>query len=491
MGLRSLVKAVTFLAIFTMAVRIAVDTDTWWHLAAGRWMVDQGRVLQMDPFSFTRLGEPWVNPSWLSQLLLFFVYRVAGVPGLNLLTALMVTLAFACVWPLLDGPALLRGFIVVLCATASAVYWSARPQIISFALAGLLFLILEKGRANPRYLVGVPILMALWANLHGGFVIGLILVALTLAGEGLDAVWALWAERGHRREVWIERRRGLLRMALVFAVSVAAVGLGPSGIRLLRYPFDTVSIGPLQALIDEWQSPDFHRLEVWPFLVVMLAVVAVLAYSPRRPRTGELLQLSALTVLALMARRNIALFALGAAPVLGVHLWGILEPMLAGRAAGRRQVSPRLGRALNLTILVGLALAAALKLTLPLSAQRIEAAIAEQQPVGATAYLQASPPPGTLFNSYAWGGYILWRLWPDYLTFVDGRTDLFAGKVLDDYLAAWNATEDWASVFDEYGIDLALLEQSAPLTDALRAAGWTTLYEDRQAVVFTAPATLR
>jgi transposase len=226
---------------------------------------------------------------------------------------------------------------------------------------------------------------------------------------------------------------------------------------------------------------------VWPFLGLLLAVVAVAAYSPRRPRAGELLQLSALTVLALMARRNIALFALGAAPVLGVHLWAILEPMLTGRAAERRQVSPRVGRALNLTILAVLALAAALKLTLPLSAQRIEAAIAKQQPVGAIAYLQTSHPPGALFNSYAWGGYLLWRLWPDYRTFVDGRTDLFAGKVLDDYLAAWNATDTWPSVVDEYGIGLALVEQSAPLADVLRTAGWTTLYEDHQAVVLAAP----
>lgn len=482
-----LVLCAVFLAIFTMAMRIAVDTDTWWHLAAGRWMVEQGQVLQTDPFSFTRLGAPWVNPSWLSQLLLFFVYRAAGVPGLNLLTALMVTLAFASVWPLLEGPALLRGFILVACATASAVYWSARPQIISFALAGALLLVLEKGRANPRYLVGVPVLMALWANLHGGFAIGLILIALSLVGEGLEAAWALWAEAGSRRGVWIEKRRGLLRMALVLAVSAAAVGLGPSGIQLLRYPLDTVSIGPLRALIDERQSPDFHRLEVWPFLGLVLAVVAVLAYSPRPPRAGELLQLSALTALALMARRNIALFALGAAPVLGVHLWAILAPVLAKRQAIRRQVSPGVGRALNLAILGILALAAALKLTLPLSAQRIAAAIDQQQPVGAIAYMQASHPAGALFNSYAWGGYLLWRLWPDYPTFVDGRTDLFAGKVLDDYLAAWNATEGWPMVFDQYDIGLALLEQGAPLSDALRTAGWTTLYEDNQAVVFAAP----
>jgi hypothetical protein len=482
-----LVLCTVYLAIFTMAVRIALDTDTWWHLAAGRWMVEQGRVLQTDPFSFTRLGAQWVNPSWLSQLLLFFTYRAAGVPGLNLLTALMVTIAFACVWPLLEGPALLRSFVLVVCATASAVYWSARPQIVSFALAGALLLVLEKGRAHPRYLVGVPVLMALWANVHGGFVLGLILIALALLGEALEAAWAMWSEERGRRLVWIEKRRGLLRMTLVVAASVAAVGLSPSGIQLLRYPLDTVSIGPLRALIDEWQSPDFHRLEVVPFLGLMLAVVAALAYSPRRRRAGELLQLSALTVLALMARRNIALFALGAAPVLGVHLWAILEPVLARRAAIRRQVSPVVGRALNLAILVVLALAAALKLTLPLSAQRIEAAIEQQQPVGAIAYLQGSHPPGALFNSYAWGGYLLWRLWPDYLTFVDGRTDLFAGKVLDNYLVAWNATEGWPMVFDQYGIGLALLEQSAPLTDALRTAGWMTLYEDNQAVVFSAP----
>lgn len=483
MTFRRLVLWTVLLAIFTMAVRISVDSDTWWHLAAGRWMIDQHQVLRTDPFSFTRFGEAWVNPSWLAQLVLFLTHQAAGVQGLNLLTAWMVTLAFASVWPLLGGPALMRGFVLIACATASGVYWSARPQIFTFALTGLLLLLLEKGRTRHRYLFGVPVLMALWANVHGGFAIGLILIALEIAAEVLTCLGRRAADGVGWKEIWQERRSRMLRWSGVLAASLAAVVANPYGVRLLRYPLDTISIGPLQALIDEWQSPDFHQPETWPFLALLLACVGILALSPMRKRVRDLLLMSALTVLALLARRNIALFALGVAPIVGVHLWAVLEPLVRRMPARGRQVSPALGRALNVLILACVSLAAGLKISLPLSSERIAQAIANQQPLGAMAFLQSAKPPGPLLNSYTWGGYLVWELWPAYRTFVDGRTDLFAGDVLNDYVDAWNATSRWPEVIARYDIRLALLERSAPLTHALRADGWATLYEDRQAVV--------
>jgi hypothetical protein len=107
---KRLAGRIALLAVFTKAARVFADTDTWWHLGAGCRMVENRRILTTVPFSLTRLGQAWTSLSWLAQLLLNAIPRLAGLPGLNILTALMVTLVFACTWPLMDGPGLLRSF---------------------------------------------------------------------------------------------------------------------------------------------------------------------------------------------------------------------------------------------------------------------------------------------------------------------------------------------------------------------------------------------
>jgi hypothetical protein len=129
---RRLVTWIAFLAVFTMAARISMDTDTWWHLRAGQWIMEHGLVPQADPFSYTRLGAVWQYPGWLVEVPMLWLYRLLGPGGLNLWTAAMVTLAFAFLWRALSGGPFLKAFVVVLAATASGVYWAARPYLVTF-----------------------------------------------------------------------------------------------------------------------------------------------------------------------------------------------------------------------------------------------------------------------------------------------------------------------------------------------------------------------
>jgi hypothetical protein len=487
MSFKTLVVCIALLAVFTMAVRISADTDTWWHLGAGRWMVENRQIVTTDPFSLTRTGEGWTNPSWMAQLLLYGTYSGAGLPGLNLLTAAMVTLAFACAWPLMDGPGLLRAFVLVAAATASAVYWSARPQIVSFALSGAWLLMLEKGRADRRLLLALPAGMALWANIHGGFVMGLLFIGVHLSGEFLEGA----ADRVGRglgwAAIWAQRKQWVLILVGLLLACAAAVSLNPYGPRLLGYPLQTLSIGTLQTAIDEWQSPDFHSADSLPFLALLLGAMFLLAVSPRRKSGREMVLFAALAALALVGRRNIALFALGCAPLFAQHAWAILQPLTLGRRSDSRQVPAGVARAVNLVVMALLVVAAGAKMIEPLSKARNGLAVAEQQPLGALAALKAESPSGPLFNSYTWGGYLIWDVWPAYLTFVDGRTDLFADRVLSEYLTVWNAGEGWEQILTGYGIRVTLIEPQAPLADELASAGWRVLYSDRQAVLLAAP----
>ncbi len=486
MSFRRLVLAVTGMAILAMAVRTSVDSDTWWHLRAGAWMLEHGRWLTVDPFSLTRQGQPWLYPGWLAEIALVSDFRALGFAGLDLLTGCMVLLGFLCLWPVLQSGQLVRGFVLILAASASGVFWSARPQIFSLALTGAFVAVLElQRRRRSRAWWLLPLGMILWVNLHGGFGIGLLLIGTYVGGELLEI--GLAPLRGSTRaEVWTDRRGVITNWLMGGGLSVLAVSLNPVGPRMLLYPLQTVSISVLRDYIQEWQSPDFHQLQMQPFLWMILLLMFVLAVSSRRKGATELLLLVGFAYLGFDAARNIGLFAIVAAPILARHLDASLEPIRT-RLKDRRQAPERLARLFNVTIGVLVAVAALARIAsqLPDSVNRM--AIQKDMPVAAVDFIQSQQPRGPLFNSYNWGGYVLWRLYPDYPSFVDGRTDLFDDELLRSYLTAWSGQPSWQALFQKWGIRLVLIEPEAPLASVLQSVGWRVLYQDALAVVLVPP----
>ncbi len=477
-----MVVALTFLAIAAMAMRVSVVNDTWWHLRAGEWMLENRQIVEVDRFSHTRLGEPWIYPGWLSQLLMIGLYRGGGLPGLNLLTVAAVLAAFAAIWRTSDEPPLFKAFVFVLGATASGVYWSARPQILSFAMTGVFYWSLRRAqKIGPRALWLPPLLVAVWSNLHGGFAIGFILLGIELVSNALDrylpAGWRIAAPE----------QSALQTRHLVAAVGLclAAVSLNPHGPQLLGYPFQTVSIATLQNYIQEWQSPNFHQIELLPFLAMLLLAGGAMGLSPNRPSWRELLTAGTFAALALTAARNVALFGLLATPILARHGYAVIADRIPEQSPGT-QLAPRAARALNLVLVALFAFAAVLKSVEPLTPSANQAALERQVPVSAADYIDQHRPPGPIFNSYNWGSYLLWELYPEYPSFVDGRTDLFNDEILDQYLQIWRADPGWEQQLESWDIRLALVEPDAPVAKELTAIGWDTLYRDNAAVVLAA-----
>lgn len=446
-------------------------------------MLSHGAILRSDPFSYTRLGAPWRYPGWAVEIPMAWLYRLGGPGALNLWTASMVTLAFAFVWKTLRGGVFTRAFTLIVAAAASGVYWAARPYLVTFLLTAVFLYLLETYRwerslVAKKRLYWLPALMALWANSHGGFAAGFILL-------GVYGFAALAAAAQTRLSSGKLDRDALYPFAWLVWISLLCLGavcLNPNGAIMLRYPFMTVSIGALQEYIQEWQSPDFHLAASQPFIWLILLAIGALGVSRRRLALTDFLLLSGFLYIALLAWRNVALFALVAPPVITRSLEPLANAL--ARRFGLRERRPTLAQArLNLVLLAIVALAVGIKAlaVLPLAVNLAE--FRKTLPVDAVAFLKTEQPAGRLFNSYNWGGYLLWEL-PQYPVFIDGRTDLYSGEVIDDWLRIYNGRTGWQEALDRRQVRLTLIEPGAPLAAHLQSAGWRETYRDDWAVIY-------
>jgi hypothetical protein len=483
-----LATLILFLGLLAIAMRVSVDSDSFWHLRAGAWMLDHNRVLDFDVFSHTMAGRPWMNHSWLSELAMAAIYRSLGYGGLNLVTALVVCLTFAVVHRSCEGGAYLKALIVLLAAASSASYWAARPQILSLLLVAVFAHVLARSREDGRLrsLWILPPLMAAWVNLHGGFVLGFLLIGLAFVGAVIRTA-ATRAQKG--TPLGLRAFGPALATGAVGLACAVMAGLNPHGWTALIVPVRTVSIGVLQDYIQEWQSPNFHNPGPQLFIAMWIATFGALGASRRRLDVTDFLTFAAFGTLSLLAARNIALFAVVTAPILSRHASSALAwarerwPRLAENA---RAIAPSAGAlALHWATLVLVVTCVALKTAQPLDAVLNRRIIAESSPVGAANYLRRHPVRGSMFNAYNFGGYLAWAL-PPVPVYVDGRTDLYDQAFLQQYIRTYMANAGWEHTLDERNIGVVIVDPQAPIAQALVASPrWSLQYRDRVAVVIS------
>lgn len=468
--IQRLMVAILFILVFAMAVRVPLDTDTWWHIRSGEYIVEHGTIPRTDPFSHTRGGEVWIDHSWGSQVAIFSVYNLFGgstAPGdpgnigLALYTATLATAGMAFVYLMCAGNVYVRAFMVVLGAAAAAVFWSPRPQMFSFMLGALVLHLLhlyKRERIDRLWLI--PPLILVWANLHGGFAIGFIFLFGTIIGE---IIGNLLDPDDAQRISWSRLRR----VVIITAVSFLAVVVNPNGLAMLGYPFQTVGIGVLQDFIQEWASPDFHQPQTWPFAFLLLGILGAAGLSSRRIDWTDLVLVVGTGFLALSSGRNIAVFAIAATPVLSRHV-NVLLTDRGWQIRARRSVTPRMAL-LNWVLLAFVLLGAMIKIATALDANLVRDAQREHFPVELAEAITVNPPSGKMFNSYNWGGYLMFAA-PDVPVYVDGRTDLYDDAFLRQYLDIVFVREGWAQALDDQEIGFVAIESDTVLATMLRTA---------------------
>jgi hypothetical protein len=472
-------------AVFVIALAPREDTDLWWHLKDGAYIWSHHTVPTADFYSFTFAGHAWVDHEWLCELLLYGLYTLGGPWGPIVGFAAIICATFGLVYARMASLGvhrILGLFVLAAAFVASSATWGARPQMLTLFFLAVFGLLLERYMRlrDRRYLYPLPPLMVLWANLHGGWVLGIVLMGAFLVGEALNI--SLTAEAPL---MWSEWRD----LAVITVVTLAATFLNPNGVSEVLYPLVWITPTAYSNVLNEWVSPDFHQPTFMVFDAMLLTFIVALFVSRTRPNWTHIVLAVVFTHLALSESRNVAVWSVVMAPVLAFVIQSAIDTAVPTRyrvADGRGAVRPRTQRILNWTLLALVVVLYPLEASHFINGGSLASNQRTQFPEGAAAYLQHHSLPTNVFANYAWGGYLIWKLYPHYRDFIDGRANtLYDTALLNDYLIASGAGGGWTDILTRRKVGTVVVNPGAPLTQVLAEnAGWKQVYADGTAVVF-------
>ena len=442
-------------AVVLFVPAVLNDGDTYWHIAAGRWMLENQAVLRIDPFSYTFGGHPWQTHEWLAEILMALAYIGAGWDGVVILfgTALALTAGLLAhhLSRRLGGLSLIVVLLLSLACVAGSLL--ARPHLLALPLlevwtANLIFA-REERRAPSWHLLPV---MVLWANLHASFLIGLVLVA----AFALEAVLEETQTRAATLRHW----------SIFGGLALLCALVTPYGLDGLIFPFKLMAMPSLQ-LIGEWQPTDFRTFQ--PLAVAAAAALYILLSRGATVKPLRIVVLLGLFYFALIHVRHHMLIAVIAPLILAEPLARALHN--APRQAGLRRLVVGLAFALVIGSLT------ALRLLLPL-----ERGDGESTPGAAFAHVPAALAKTAVLNDYAFGGYLIFN---EVRPFIDSRAELYGQKFLGRYARIISPDKAALSAaLDKYHVRWTIFAADNPAVGAMDTMpGWHRLYADRWAAV--------
>ncbi len=502
----------------------ADDLDFWWHLKQGEFIYTTHSIPAKDEFSSTtyvadRIAKEvasaanfvqpppenktdfWIKNNlklaWFAQLLFYIIYHFLGIPGIAVYKSCVFAAAFLAAYltMLKRGSAPLASFLVLALIAVIAVDFNyTRPQIFSFLIFPCMLYALYDFRAGGRTLYGLPILMVLWANLHGGFILGVIVLIVFTLAETTKYMIHAWF---HLPALHSLELRDLKKLLIVTLLSTAASLLSPNGYEPFLFPL--VQMHSVFRAIEEYRRPMLYEYHAYWGMLAMVVLSSIVAGVRRRLDLTEL-AVAALVILASFnGLRFIPFLAFGTAPFLSFALtsasrWmaqtGLLSTIvkkLPGPTQGAR-------------LLVPLLICAILLVTIARdisSGGVLRAEVRERwYPSGAVAFIRQIAPQGNMLNQFNWGGYLIWTLGPRYKTFVDGRCTSENAFLHYGYILTAEAGVDpshplWKRLLEAYGVNFILVSAVStaggihPLVDRLYVdPEWELVFADGKALIF-------
>jgi hypothetical protein len=465
---------------------LLADGDTGWHIRTGEYILYTHSVPTRDLFSFSKAGEPWFAWEWLSDVSFALLHRFWGLKGVVVFTGLVLSLAATllfryAVW---RGANVIAALIATLLATgASTVHYLARPHIFTILGLTVTLWMLERDRRNPTRWVWLLVpFMAVWTNLHGGFVAGIACLVLATAGAAFQVALNPPVARRYDQV----GRYGLLTGACALSTL-----FNPYGWRLHQHMANYLTSGWIREVVEEFQSPRFRSESMLQFEILLFGGVLLVPILFQRRQIGDLLLILFWAHAALVSARHVPLYAIVAGPICAEaasRCWARWSAGCSRRSIGGTlrdclddfSAGPQRSSLWAPLILLSLAM-------YPWSGPRDFPA--NKFPVtavgrNANVFRPSTSARPRVLTSDQWGDYLIYHFYPAGRVFVDGRSDFYGPSVGRQYLDLLNAAPNWERTLETRGFDVALLPIEWPLGQLLmREPSWHVRYIDRQAIL--------
>ena len=458
-----------------------VEYDTGWHLATGRWILENHAIPEHDPFSTVPADQPWIAYSWLFGILLYTLHGLHGLHGILWFRTLMGIAIVAALHRLVarrQANPLTAALIVAAAGLAlTRVLVAERPGLFSilfavWTLAAIDGFVGDGVDAKKSWMVWLlPVGFVIWANVHIQFVHGLFLLGLGC----LSAAWMLAS--GKPKIGPILRSPVITRFSPLILLCVLGTLVNPYHIRIYDVVLNYAGQSSTFDIFPELKSIAFRHYADWIALGMFAAACFVLG---RRRSLGvyPVLLLAATAYFSFHSRHDVWLVVLGSSVILA-HGTGNGQLQTETGMRGSSLSWAEAGVIAGLVVVLGMAM------SLARPRDFLEQAWHDRFPVEACEAIAAKKLPGPLYNTAHWGGYLIWRL-PEYRVSIDGRAQLQGDERIRRFYATENASEDWRD--DPYlgAAPTVVLERNCPLGTLLRQdARYRLVHEDALAVVFT------
>jgi hypothetical protein len=454
------------------------DGDPFWHIKVGSVMLEKQGLIDSDIFSHTAFGTPWTAHEWLSEIIMAGIHKVAGLEGILCFFLLIAALSFWLLFKITEKYAnqwVTLG-CVALALTFSQGHLAARPHLFTWLFMVVTLAILTSG---GKRLYWLPVIMVIWANLHGGFILGLVLQMIFIFGSVLENYLSVKTQ-------WHETLRQQKLPAVVLLISILAVGLNPFGYELLAFPFQ-VSKGVFSVMINEWNAPNMQNM--WYFRLYLVALVLLISLAKSSVTWTERLLIVFFLNAALTHMRHVSLMLIALTPFLARmvnnHFDKWRHKQIAHEKSTQLQLSAKSGPLVTIAIALVLTFSGSidhrsLRFLTPQKMLNVETEQLKQL----VSYLDNNLPAGKMFNEYSLGGYLLYALTPTPKVFIDGRADMYGEQILSDYDKIQSSSPEREKMLEQYEIDWAVFEKNSQLIkDLLGSNRWKSSFSNSQYVV--------
>jgi len=479
--------------LFTsLSVRVLGDAGIGWHIRTGQQILGTHNIPRVDRFSSTMSGKPWFAWEWFYDLLVGKLEASFGLNGVVWFTAVVIAATFGGLFRfvLSRGANLVVAFVLVLLAiSASMIHFLARPHVVSWMLTLIWLWLLDSGEwrgfrnrseRNRRWAWLMPELMVIWVNVHGGFVVAFVLLGIHWVG----ALWAWLRTRSDQIEELLAKNFARIRvreLTWIGFLSVLASFANPYGWKLHEHIYSYLTNRFLMNHIEEFQSPNFHGLAQCCFLILLLIAIAIMVAYRREVGLVRILLLLFAIYAGLYASRNIPIASIMLVVVGGPLLkleWKFARRMSLVESTLRGHLWPTVAIITTLLIVASGGRVGAQQLA--------DARFDEKRmPVAAVKYIASQELKGPILSPDFWGGYLIYRLYPQWQVVVDDRHDFYGADFFESYLKMLHVEDGWQEFLLATRPGCVLLPRNTALANMLRqSSAWRVTYQDDVAIAF-------